>query len=205
MRLRVKCLVPFGLRYAKVICYRSRSYFTTEDQSVCLGIEQPCGTCDQILLPVGMLLADIWGLVSLGRPLWREDGSEIYSAITQWSCGTCDQILLPVGMLLSEICGLVSVGRPLWREDGSAVCSTITQWSESRWTRKHTLLSHLRLPQPGGPASCIYISQEQSGLVLPSGTRFPLRRLLGLAGLRWRWTRLILKDRHSKMYVLKKS
>jgi hypothetical protein len=81
---------------------RSRSYFTTVSQSVCLGIEYPCGTCGQILFPVGMLL--------------------------------------------SEICGLVSVARPLWREDGSPICSVITQWSESRRTRNHTLLSHLRPP-----------------------------------------------------------
>jgi hypothetical protein len=33
----------------------SPSYFTIDSQSVCLGIEHPCGTCDQILLPVGML------------------------------------------------------------------------------------------------------------------------------------------------------
>jgi hypothetical protein len=51
-----------------------RSYFTTDGrsvsqsvsqsiiQSVCLGIEDPCGTCDQILLPVGMLLSEICGL-----------------------------------------------------------------------------------------------------------------------------------------------
>jgi hypothetical protein len=38
-------------------------------QSVCLGIEYPCGTCDQILLPVGMLLSEICGLLSVGRPL----------------------------------------------------------------------------------------------------------------------------------------
>jgi hypothetical protein len=37
-------------------------------QSVCLGIEHPCGTWDQILLPVGMLLSEICGLVSVGRP-----------------------------------------------------------------------------------------------------------------------------------------
>jgi hypothetical protein len=72
-------------------------------------------------------------------------------------CGTCDQRLLLVGMLLSEICGLLSVGRPLWREDGSAICSVITQWSESRRTHNHNLLSHLRLPQPGGAGSRIYI------------------------------------------------
>jgi hypothetical protein len=38
-------------------------------QLVCLGIEYSCGTCDQILLPVGMLLSEIWGLVSVGCPL----------------------------------------------------------------------------------------------------------------------------------------
>jgi hypothetical protein len=42
----------------------SRSHFTTDGQSVCLGIEHPCGTCDQILLPVGML----WSCFC-GRPL----------------------------------------------------------------------------------------------------------------------------------------
>jgi hypothetical protein len=45
----------------------------------------------------------------------------------------------------------VSMGRHLWREAGSAICSVITQWSELLRTRNHTLLSHLRLPQPGGP------------------------------------------------------
>jgi hypothetical protein len=78
-------------------------------------------------------------------------------------CGTCDQILFPVGILLSEICGLVSMGRPLWRQDGSAICSVITHWSESLRTRNHTLLSNLRLPQPGGPRSRIYIPREQGG------------------------------------------
>jgi hypothetical protein len=41
----------------------------TVSQSVCLGIEHPCRTCDQMLLPVGMLLSEICGLVSVGRPL----------------------------------------------------------------------------------------------------------------------------------------
>jgi hypothetical protein len=123
---------------------RSRSYLTTDSQSVCFGNEHPCGTCDQILFPVGMLL--------------------------------------------SEICGLVSVGRPLWREDGSAICSAITHWSESLRTRNHTLLSHVRLPQPGGPGSLIYIPQEQGGPVISPGTEFPLRRLLRLAGLQWRYS-----------------
>jgi hypothetical protein len=49
-----------------------------------LGIEHLCGTCDHILFPVGML-SEICGLVSIGRPLWREDGSAICSVITQYS------------------------------------------------------------------------------------------------------------------------
>jgi hypothetical protein len=38
-------------------------------RSYCLGIEHPCGTCGKILLPVGMLLSEIYGLLSVGRPL----------------------------------------------------------------------------------------------------------------------------------------
>jgi hypothetical protein len=62
---------------------------------------------------------------------------------------------------LSEICSLVSVRRSLWREDRSIICSVITQWFELLKTRNHTLLSHLRIPQPGGLGSRIYIPQEQ--------------------------------------------
>jgi hypothetical protein len=86
------------------------------------------------------------------------------------SCRTCDQILLPVRSLLSDSYSLFSVGRPLWRENGFAICRAITQWSESRRTRNHTLLSHLRLPQPRGLGSCIYILQKQVGPVIPLGT-----------------------------------
>jgi hypothetical protein len=55
-------------------------------QLVCLGIEHPCGTCDQILFPVWMLMSEICFLVSMGLPLWREGGSAICSVITQWPC-----------------------------------------------------------------------------------------------------------------------
>jgi hypothetical protein len=104
-------------------------------------------------------------------------------------------------MLLSEICGLLPVGRPLWREDGSAICSVITQWSESLRTRNHTLLFRLRLPQPGGPGSRIYIPKEQGGPVIPSGTGFPLRRLLRLAGLRWRYSNPPPTWRDRSLYI----
>jgi hypothetical protein len=97
--------------------------------------------------------------------------------------GTCDHVLL-----LSESCCLVSMGRPVWREDGSTICSAITQWSESRRTHNHTLLSSLRLLQPGGPGSRIHIRQEHYGPVIPPGTGFPLRRLLQLGGIRRRYS-----------------
>jgi hypothetical protein len=52
--------------------------------------------------------------------------------------------------------------------------------------RNHTLLSHLRLPQPGGPDFRIYIPQEQGGPVIQLYPR-TLDSLWRLAGLRWRY------------------
>jgi hypothetical protein len=103
-----------------VTCPRSKLLYDWQSvsQSVCLGIEHPCGTCDRILLVQG-------------RSYLRLTVSQPVCHGIEHPCGTCDQILLPVGMLLSEICGLVSIGRPLWREDGSSICSVVTQWSES--------------------------------------------------------------------------
>jgi hypothetical protein len=45
-----------------------------------------------------------------------------------------------------------------------------------------------RLSQPGGSGPRIYNPQEQCGPVIPAGTGFPFRRLLRLAGLRWRYS-----------------
>jgi hypothetical protein len=49
----------------------------------------------------------------------------------------------------------------------------VTLGSKSRRTHDHILLSHLRLPQPGGPGPRINIPQEQGGPVIPPGTGFP--------------------------------
>jgi hypothetical protein len=49
-------------------------------------------------------------------------------------------------------------------------------------------VSELILPKPGGLGPRIYIPQEQGGPVIPPGTGFPFRRLLWLAGLRWRYS-----------------
>jgi hypothetical protein len=47
---------------------------------------------------------------------------------------------------------------------------SVTLRSKSRRTHDHILLSHLRLPQPGGPGPRIYIPQEQGGPVMNLGT-----------------------------------
>jgi hypothetical protein len=66
----------------------SWSYFTTDrrsvSQSVFLGVGHPFEAHDQILLFTSFC-RKIALLFVLGRPLWREDGSVIWSAISQWS------------------------------------------------------------------------------------------------------------------------
>jgi hypothetical protein len=49
----------------------------------------------------------------------------------------------------------------------------VTLGSKFRGPHDHILLSHLRLPQLGGPGPSIYIPQEQGGLAIPLGTPFP--------------------------------
>jgi hypothetical protein len=43
------------------------------------------GTCNQISIPVQRLLSESYCLVSVGLPFWREDGSAVYSVISQRS------------------------------------------------------------------------------------------------------------------------
>jgi hypothetical protein len=65
------------------------------------------------------------------------------------------------------VAGLLIWGRPLWREHGSVFynCCCLCQRShiqvrvpQGSWP--HFTVSDLRLPQPGGQGSCIYIRQE---------------------------------------------
>jgi hypothetical protein len=153
----------------------------------------------------GFLSHSIFGYLLSNRRYFTTDGQSVSQSVSMSWCrtnsGTCDQILLPVGRLLSKSCGLVSVGRPLWRQDESVVCSAITQLFKSRRTRNHTLLSLLRLPQPGGPVSRIYILQEQGRPVISPGTGFPLRRLLRLAGLQWRYSNPLPTWRARSLYI----
>jgi hypothetical protein len=76
-------------------------------------------------------------------------------------------VQVQVRVIFRQLLSLLRVGRPVWREDGSVICSAITHWLESRRTHNHILLSHLRLPQPGGPGVRIYIPQEQGCPVIP--------------------------------------
>jgi hypothetical protein len=82
-RNKVAQLYPRLLGF--LIC-RSQSYFTTDGLSVSMSwCRAHSGTCDQILLPVGRSLSESCSIVSVGRPLWREDGSAVCNAITEWS------------------------------------------------------------------------------------------------------------------------
>jgi hypothetical protein len=69
------------------------------------------------------------------------------------------------------------------------LASAVPLGSESDGTQEHTLLSQFfRLSQPGTPGPHIYIPQEQDNPIIPSFTTLPFRGLLGLAGLRWRYS-----------------
>jgi hypothetical protein len=97
--------------------------------------------------------------------------------------------------LMSGSCGFVDVGRPLTR---GKVCrlqlllvlaSAVILGSESRGTRNRILQSQIRDSPNLECEVPVFISpQEESGPVIPPGSRFPLRRLLRLAGSRWRYS-----------------
>jgi hypothetical protein len=89
---------------------------------------------------------------------------------------------ITVRMLLSCFCGALF----LTRMDLQFAVQSLNGPSSTEPVT--VLYSHLRLPQPKGPGSCIYIPQENGGPVMHPGTGFPWRRLLQLAGLRWRYS-----------------
>jgi hypothetical protein len=63
------CVFQYKNTFFEVQVQVEVSLRLTVSQSVCLGIEHPCGTCDQILLPAGVLLSEICGLISVRHPL----------------------------------------------------------------------------------------------------------------------------------------
>jgi hypothetical protein len=63
-----------------------------------------------------------------------------------------------------------------------------------RDSRPHFTVSGSRLPQPVGSGPCIYIPQEQGGLLIP------FCRLLRLSGLRWRYSNWPQKSKSKLLY-----
>jgi hypothetical protein len=104
--------------------------------------------------------------------------------------GTCDQFvfLLEISFRQLRVCYFVAPSLARGQVCNLLVqlllglARAVTLGPKSRRTHGYILLSHLRLAQPGGPGSRIYILQEQGGPVIPPGTGFPLCRLLRLAG-----------------------
>jgi hypothetical protein len=65
---------------------RSRSNFMTESQSVSMSwYRAPLWDLRQDIISCRNVAVWICGLVSMGRPLWQEDGTAICIVITQWS------------------------------------------------------------------------------------------------------------------------
>jgi hypothetical protein len=101
--------------------------------------------------------------------------------------GVYDQIFITVRQL-----------RVCWFSDertglSFTIDAGLRQRSHSRvrvpWdSRPYFTASDSRLPQPGGLGPRIYISQEQDVPVISPGSLFSFRRLLRLAGLRWKYS-----------------
>jgi hypothetical protein len=84
---------------------QSQRYFTTDGQSISMSwCRAPFGTDDQILVTY---LIITFFLLHVGRPLWREDGFVIYSAITYRS----ESRRTHNHMLLSNL-RIIQPGRP---------------------------------------------------------------------------------------------
>jgi hypothetical protein len=102
--------------------------------------------------------------------------------------GVYDQIFISVRQL--RVCWCVALS--LMRKRACrlqlllALASAVILRLESRGTRDHILLSQIRdSPNLEGQ---VRVPQERGSPVIPPGTGFPFRRLLRLAGIRWRYS-----------------
>jgi hypothetical protein len=98
---------------------------------------------------------------------WRPTVSRLISLGVRHPSGSRDQFyfLLEISFRQLEPCNFVAPSLGLAR--------AVTLGSKSRWTHGHILLSHLRVPQPGGPDPRIYIPQEQGGPDITPGHWVP--------------------------------
>jgi hypothetical protein len=116
-------------------------------------------------------------MVSAADPCRRNFGFLDCSGVRRPS-GTCDQFffLFEISFRQLRICYFVAPSLTRGRVSNLLVqlllglVRAVTLGSKFYRTHGHILLTHLRLPQPGGPGSRIYIPQEQGGPVIPPGT-----------------------------------
>jgi hypothetical protein len=109
------------------LCCNSVHLFSVAKADVC------CTVCFRIFVwPKSKLLYD-----------WRSVSQSVCLGVGH-PFGVHDQIL-PFPFVFGKIALFFVLEHPLWREDWSVICSAICRRSESRRTRNHTLLSHLRL------------------------------------------------------------
>jgi hypothetical protein len=144
-------------------------------------------------------------------PVWPDDDSPLHRLTFNWQLTWFESKLgqsvglswcqAPIWGLRPDFCYCQTVACLfVWdalSDQRSGLPFTIAAGSRQRsrpWVRVprdswlYFAVSDSRLPQPGGPGPRIYIPQEQGGPVIPPGTGFPFRRLLRLAGLRWRYS-----------------
>jgi hypothetical protein len=130
----------------------------TVGQSVCLGMEHPCGTCDQILLSVRMSLRGSWSWSWFATVLVSGSCLELmtrsFFCIWQLWVSWCSAPSLTRGWVCNLLVKLLL-----------GLARAVTLGFKSRRIPYNILLSPLRLSQPGGPGSRIYIPREQGGPV----------------------------------------
>jgi hypothetical protein len=93
--------------------------------------------------------------------------------------GTRNQFVLLISLIIFRLLRLCWSGAPpLTRGRVCSfqfllgIASAICLGSESHGTHDHILFSIFETPQPGGPGSCIYFSQEKGCPVMPSRIGF---------------------------------
>jgi hypothetical protein len=198
----------------KSLSGRSRSYFTTESQSVCLGIEHPCGTCDQILFPVGMLLSEIhvevkvegtlrlavsqpasqpasqsvsmsWYRIPL-RDLWPDIISCRNVAV--WNLRSC--IYWEPSLTRRRVCNLQCNHSIVWVAQNPKPCFTVSYETPPTWRAR---FPYLYSPGTGW-------SNYIPGHWVPF-TSCLTTHLLPLAGLRWRYSNPSPTWRDRSLYI----
>jgi hypothetical protein len=126
---------------------------------------------------------------------WLNKRSTSKLCYERWSVGHSVLVSdLHLGATVRE-CGFVDVGCPIWQEGESVIYNCCWSFTVQSFSGpSHAELNHISLSQGRGSPKLVgqvpvFISPRNrvSRLYLP-GTGFPFRRLLRLAGIRWRYS-----------------